>query len=305
MKTTPTKPKARPVRPKKNEIPTSLDTGGELPPAEAVDVTRLRERITSELVSRVDAEAEEARVTLTPADLGVPLALYLSEAFGVAVTLAKYWRSPNPARWPSLSAFSRRLPEATIAEILHLIDRVQSSRDAARALVVRADASVVERASFVYRELRAAARFDADLEDDDGVRAEKEHRLTLLERSHEADPRAHAMLADAIAAFALYARDYADAFAAIPGLEPATVDEAVRLADALRVRHVRHDASSKIAAQTRDAYISLLLRRVSTARKVFRYAYRAHPSIVREVTSGYERTRRRRARSAAAARAEA
>lgn len=273
------------------------------PPRAVVSIERLREGITSELVARLHAEADAIDETLSPADLRMPLAVYLSEACGVAATLAKYWCSPDPALWPSLSAFASRLPEATIAEMVYLVDRVQSSRDAARSLVVRADAAMLKRASFVYRELRAAARFDADLETDSGARTEKEQRLDVLEASHETDPGPHAMLADALGAFGAYARDYEAAFFAIPGLDPNLLGEAARLTDALRLRHVRDDRSAKLAARSRDAYVTLLQRRVSTARKVFRYAYRAHPAIVREVTSTYERNRRRRTRSAAAARA--
>lgn len=301
MKATVSKRRARASQPQKPEG-VGLVVVGEPPPT-IITTDRLREGITPKLVARLHAEADATDDTLKPADLGMPLAVYLAEACGVAATLAKYWHSPDPARWPSLSAFASRLPEATIAEVLYLVDRVHSSRDAARSLVVRADAAMLERASFVYRELRAAARFDAELEADLGARAEKEHRLDVLEASHEADPGAHAMLADALGAFGAYARDYEAAISAIPGLDPGIVGEAARLTDALRLRHVRDDTSAKLAARMRDVYITLLQRRVSTARKVFRFAYRAHPAIIREVTSAYERSRRRRTRNAAAARA--
>lgn len=273
----------------------------ELSPA-PVTVARLREGITPELVSRVRAEADALEDLLTPSDLGMPLAVYLAEAYGLAATLAKQWRSPDATRSPSLSAFASKLPETTISEIVYLVDRVQESRDAARALVVRADPGIVARASVVYRELRAAARFDADLEADPLPMAEKARRLAVLEASHEADPGSHATLADALGAFGAYARDYEVAFSAIPGLEPGIVAEAARLTDALRIRHVRDDLAAKLAARTRDAYVTLLQRRVSTARKVFRYAYRAYPAILREGTSTYERSRKRRARAAVAAR---
>lgn len=302
MKSHASKRRARSSQPVEPEAPASLMVVSE-PPRAIVTIERLREGITPELVARLRAEADATDDTLKPADLGMPLAIYLAEAYGVAATLAKYWHSPDPARCPSLSAFASRLPEATIAELVYLVDRVQLARDAARSLVVRADAAMLERASFVYRELRAAARFDAELEADPGARAEKEHRLDVLEASHEADPGPHAMLADALGAFGAYAREYEAAFSAIPGLDPDIVGEAVRLTDALRLRHVRDDVGAKLAARTRDVYVTLLQRRVSMARKVFRYAYRAHPAIVREVTSTYERNRRRRTRSAAAARA--
>lgn len=302
MKSPASKRRARSSQPENPDGSASLLVVSE-PPRAIVTIERLRQGITSDLVARLHAEADGIDDPLKPSDLGMPLAVYLAEAYGVAATLAKYWHSPDPTRWPSLSAFASRLPEATIAELVYLVDRVQLSRDAARSLVMRADAAMLERVSFVYRELRAAARFDAELEADPEARAEKEHRLAVLEASHEADPGSHATLADALGAFGAYAREFEAAFSAIPGLDPDILGEAARLTDALRIRHVRDDLAAKLAARTRDAYVTLLQRRVTTARKVFRYAYRAYPAIPREVTSTYERSRKRRARAAAAARA--
>jgi hypothetical protein len=289
-KRTPTSPKAT-----KTEVATATAPAATAPAATAptlVSAEALREAITPAITARIQTEADAATKGKAPSELAMPFANYLAEAHGLAATIAKYWRSPDPKKYPALSRFSRRLPESTSAEIVHLIDLVQGSRNKARLLVAVADPVVLERAKFVYRELRAAAEFDAD----DGVEDVKDHELAVLKRSHETEPGSLAELAAAIASFSAHASAHKASFETIPDFDMALLAEAASLVDALRLRKTNTDTSAGMAAQARDIYLALLDRRLASARKVFRYAYRAYPEVVREATSAYERDRRRAAR---------
>ncbi|MBK8213683.1 MAG: hypothetical protein IPK71_08025 [Myxococcales bacterium] len=257
-----------------------------------VTAEALRAGITPAIVAKIKAEASAAAKGKKPSDLPVPIAAYMAEALGLAATIAKYWHSSDPKKVPSLSRFAHKLPESTSAEILHLVDLLQGSRDKARALVAVADPEVLARAKHLYRELRVAAEFDAD----DGVEDAKDQELAALKKAHETEPDSIAELADALASFAAHASTYRSSFATIPDFDMAMLDEAARLVDTLRLRKTNTDATAGMAAKVRDVYLALLDQRIANARKVFRYAFRATPEIVREATSAYERERRRAAR---------
>lgn len=257
-----------------------------------VSAEALRASITPTIVAKIKAEAEASTKRVAPSELGMPIATYMAEAHGLAAAIAEYWHSPDPKEIPSLSRYSHKLPESTSAEILHLVDLVQASRDKARGMVPVADPEVLARAKRVYHELRDAADFDAD----DGVEDAKDRELAALKKTHERDPSSIAELADALASFAAHAGTYKASFATIPDFDMAMLDEAARLVDTLRLRKTSPNTGAGMAAKVRDVYLALLDQRIANARKVFRYAFRATPEIVREATSAYERERRRAAR---------
>lgn len=255
----------------------------------AVSAEALRGGITPAIVAKIQAEVDATDEGRAPSTLAMPMATYMIEAHGLAATIAKYWHSPDPKKLPSLSRFAERLPESTSAEIVHLVDLLHGSRDKARALVAVADPEVLSRATFVYRELRAAAELDAD----DGVQNMKDQELAVLKKSHDGEPGSIAELADALASFAAHARKYQASFATIPDFDKALLTEAAKLVDTLRLRKTSTDAAADMAAKVRDIYLALLDKRIRNARKVIRYAFRANPEVVREATSAFERERRR------------
>ena len=246
----------------------------------------VRRDITPAIVAKI---AEEAKfLVIGDVALGMPFATFVSEAVDCALMIHKYWTTPNPDKYRSLSAYAHRLGHTMAAEIVHLVDRAEVARDEAKAIAKAVDELQISRARFVNRELRLAAELDAD----DGVRDEKDVSVEALRRSHETTPRTIAALADSIGAYARYAKKHTASFAQAPDFDVALIAEGELLSDALRARRKATRATNE-ARETRDLYLQLLIDRIAKVRRLVRHAYRATPEVIREATSAFHRERRR------------
>ncbi len=75
--------------------------------------------------------------------------------------------------------------------------------------------------------------------------------------------------------------------------------EGKQLATALLLRGSDDEVDQAAGARlARDRFLVLIVRRVAKVRRIARYVFRAHPDIVRDVTSAYLRDRRRAYRQA-------
>ncbi len=132
-------------------------------------------------------------------------------------------------------------------------------------------------------------------------------RRAQLDRLREAfaDSSAQDLVALALEGYAELGDRHVKELAAL-GFDSALLTEARTLAAALRARRAERlttsaQSSQREALSLRSRLASLLIERMRAARSAARYVFRHHPEIARKATSGYERKRRARQRSAAEA----
>lgn len=249
---------------------------------------KLRAKITPQLVARIQAEAEAADVG--EVEIGMPFAIYFSEAIEAAVMVDKYWEPASP-KLGALSRYAARIGSEVAVELVHLVDLAESAWDEAKQADVIRSQMEVERARYVLRELRLGV----ELVVDDGVRDEKDVMFESLQKEHETEPRTISAIASALGGYARFAKKLAKELAEIPDFDVKLLAEAELLRDALRVRGTlgEQDVTARAARDLRNAYLELIRVRLARVRKVVRYAFRANPEIVREATSAYVREKRR------------
>jgi hypothetical protein len=133
---------------------------------------------------------------------------------------------------------------------------------------------------------------------DDGIEDERDAQLRSVSEAHRDAPESQDALAVELEDFAALAEQHREALAAMEAFDPAMIDEARTLAAALRERSATQaDADSqRNALQRRTRIAALLQTKRNRVRAAVRYVFRHDPSLVREVTSAYERHRRAQAR---------
>ncbi len=229
---------------------------------------------------------------------GVPHHVLVGEAVDVARFCQFYWEAQtddagNVVR-PGLVSAARdgAFHEGIAAEILELQDAVQGAQTQYR-LAVRAPADPpMGRSGFVLGELKDTLEFHFD----DGKLDEDDARLERLADAHE-----QALSQDAVAAaledYAALAELHRDDIDGLGGFDAALIDEARRLAAALRERSAtaltgEATSASQTALDLRNRLATLLFERMSAVRSAARFVFRNDPDTVRKVTSAYERQRR-------------
>jgi len=231
--------------------------------------------------------------------LAIPYDIFLNEARGVAGFVTKRWHPVGGT--PGLSRVRNLLPESTPTEIVELIDAVQTAHTEATLTVAPAAPADTERAQRVVAELARALAFTLDADAAGSDDAQRLARVRAFHDEHGVNPAAlgqdlrnHAALADS-----LRARLTADD----AGFDAALIDEAITLAATLlRLTHAPAAAAAdEGACSLRNRLLRLLSDRVALVRRCARRVFSAHPDVLREVISAYERERRARNRRARAA----
>jgi len=236
--------------------------------------------------------------------LNVPYEVFLGEARDAAGFVRKRWRPEGAV--PGLERVRNRLPAATADEVAELIDAVQHAQTEATLAVAPQAPADLARAGELVELLAGALDFTLGDGDPDGDDARRLARVRDAHASAGSSPAAlgqdlrnHAALADAVRARLVHD----DA-----GFDLACIDEALVLASRLARPSLAPEpaeADGDVAPTVgtlslRNRLLRLLVDRVALVRRCARHVFAAHPEVLQEVTSAYERERRARGRKARA-----
>jgi len=255
--------------------------------ADAVPTT-LSDAALDALRARYEGAARAVVVAVRGA---LPVEVALREALAVADFIVRRWEpaeDDDGRTVPGLVSTASLFGREVVGEI-RALHALASAEDRAAGRARRESiAALKQRGRALVRELDAAGRCLRDL---GGVTA----IVAPLKRVQEAraqDGASAEAIADALEAYAAVVGPHAGALEGKGGFRAAVVEEAVRVAEALRER-----PAAKAARRTdglRDGYMALLAQRVGRARAAARFVFRAHPEVLREATSAWERAKRRR-----------
>ena len=229
---------------------------------------------------------------------GAPITVLTGEAIDLAYFLEEHWepsiRKDRPL--PGLKDAVRNdlITEQTPLEIFELGLAVTNAHSKFRRLNPAELEAPVERGTFLLFELKHSLKFLFD----DGKNDERDAELKRLSESHS-DTDSHDGLAQSLEGFALFAHDHRDELATLPEFDPNFIDEAMRIAQALRAQSALKLSDSTREEQShllsvRNRLITLLRDRVNAARRAARYVFRNHPGVAYQAGSAYERRKRAR-----------
>ena len=149
----------------------------------------------------------------------------------------------------------------------------------------------VGRATYLASEIDAAIAFLFD----DGIEDEKDGKLAAIRAAHADTGTSANALAAELADYVKLASEHRAALDGLGGFDAALIGEAKELVAQLREHAPIESAEADEALDERNRLITLLQRRVGLVRAAARFVFRRDPAIIREVTSAYERRRRRKA----------
>ncbi len=241
----------------------------------------------------------------------VPLGILLGEAISVARYLDAHWSaSVDPTTKVSIhgldTAGEKHLPKSTSDELRELQVAVEAAQ-AAFLLTVdpkAANADNLARGRFVLDEITATLEWIFD----DGVEDERDAQLASVEGAHANDTDTPDLMALALDDFAALGEKYRKDMKDVGGFDIALIDEARKLAVALRgsaSSPIAPSTASKAALSFRNRLLQLLQARIDLVRAAARFVYRGAPENVVPALSGYQVKRRVIAKRAATRKANA
>lgn len=130
---------------------------------------------------------------------------------------------------------------------------------------------------------------------DDGVEDDKDAQLAAVRTAHAGTPDSIDALAAELSDYAGLAAKYKAELAGVADFDADFIAEAQEVAKSLRARPGARDKASvetEAARVQRNRLLAVLLRRVNLVRAAARFIYRYEPTVIRKVTSAYERRRR-------------
>ncbi len=233
----------------------------------------------------------------------VPLHVLLGEAADQVRFIEQRWEPRRDANGaavlPGLSSIGPRFPRALAEEITALAEAAHAAHFAYLVCVEPDGAGgLTARGRELLEELAAVLAYHAD----DGADDEKDQRLAALEDAHRNDPESVDALASQLEDYAALARSYSDEILGLGGFERETIRQAQETVAALRALPARPALSSETRQKLalRNRLLTLLAGRIARVRSAARFVFRAHPAVVREATSAFERQRRAASRRRAA-----
>jgi len=230
---------------------------------------------------------------------GVPFHVLAGEAVDVVRFAQRNWEpafgSNGQEIRPGLKGViaNGNFGEATLTELLELLDAVQQAQTKYRLLVSGSKpAAPIDRATFVLSELRATLEWCFD----DGQVTDEDGQLENLAAEHDGATSQDA-LASALFDYAEMAERVGQKLVGLGGFEPALIEEARALAVQLREQSagpafVEAKPVEREALELRNRLATMLSERVTRVRAAARFAFRKHPDLMREVGSAYARRRR-------------
>ena len=229
--------------------------------------------------------------------LNLPYDEALREAVRAALFLKKRWHPKK--QLPGLSGVVGLAP-STANELLSLLRAVQESR---LRLLIDEEEFVTEpllldpkeRARFVIKEIDAALSFLGP-----ALSETEAARLLKLQEHPERAALAEASLQLFLGGYGGLAKELRGKLATLASdFDEALIDEAFMLITALDEDLSAQTLATNTQQQSRQNFyrlLTLMQERVGQIRKAAAYVYRHHPTILRQVTSAYDRQRRQRAR---------
>ena len=233
----------------------------------------------------------------------MPLGVFLDEALGIARFVEARGKSVRKhgelVRRGLDLAGEPELAGPIAHDIRALVEEIHAAHSAYEASITKSRApELLREGRACLADLRATAEWLA-------TTSKKPDHREMLRNVRE--PHKFARAIDAVA---LALEDFARLVAELTGrgkpLDGATPDalaRAYRLAAALRHHASRSSARAPAhdALQARNALIAKLMERVRRVRAAARYVWRNEPEVVRQVTSAYERAKKRKPRTMATA----
>jgi hypothetical protein len=234
--------------------------------------------------------AEAARVPADAVRLHVPLHVLVKEAIEAAKLVRRYSMEVPHADGSGVSpGFASVLGEREVAqEILDLIDAV-STAGLRYGLSEQPERAPLEEGRSVRRELDVALRWLAGSSGDATLRAQVAKIRSVHARSHSMDA-----LAAALHDHAELAARHRAALARV-AFDVSLIERARELGEALRrcPSYPEVPKERRAAIDLRNRLAVLLAERLRLVRTTARFVFRSNPALLRQVTSRYERTRKR------------
>jgi hypothetical protein len=241
--------------------------------------------------SKFDFSSELAALTSDEFRPNIRLDEFLKEANGVAAFLRGHYKPAKGDDLPGLVDAGPSIKPALADEIEALVDDAyKATSEYRRTVDPAADATKIERASELVKEIHSVLEFYLD----DGVDDEHDARFANVAGAHKDDPETGAALALALEEYADLAAMYQDDIVGIGGFDASLVTEAKKLSKELRSgsEPAAPTAASARALAKRNRILQLIDQRVRRVRAAAKFVYRKHPQVARETTSAYERSRR-------------
>lgn len=278
------------------------------------NVTTTKKDVAGEKIAPLERWRPVAEALPSDAlQLSVPFHVLLGEAVDVAKFFGKYWDNVlddkkvvvRPGLETAVNPRSKapaKIGPGTGQEILSLHEATQAAQTAYLLTVDPASANPMDRAQTVLSRLTGTLEWLFD----DGVEDENDAQLASLGAEHGGDPSTPDALAGALVDYAALAAPHRAEMDGLGNFDVAMIDEAGKLAKALRNRPAVPAAlgeKARAALNLRNRLAMVLSARIALVRGAARFVYSNQPEIVREATSAYERRRRAAARRASQAKA--
>lgn len=230
--------------------------------------------------------------------LPVPFYVLAGEGLDVARFAQRYWEPSTDTQSgvvrPGLSSAvgAGQFSEGIAKEILELGNALQSAQSLYRLSVNAPDAAPVERAQYVMTEMRDVLQWYFD----DGEENQNDAQLEQISQAHDS-AASHDAIAAALFDYATLAEQHRDAIDGLGGFDAKVIDEARKIAQALRERSagpatIEPPPGQRQALELRNRIATLLYDRMQRVRSAARFVFRRQPDLVRKVTSAYARQQR-------------
>jgi hypothetical protein len=245
---------------------------------------------------RFDWSAESAALASDDYRLNIPVGSITYEAESLAKFVRAHQKADKKTGLPGLGG--AQVSVAIADEIESLAAAVTSAQKAYTLTVdPKADTTKIERARFIVDEIYAVMAYFLD----DGVENEDDTRFVNVVSAHKDEAETAPNMALALEEYVGIAQMHAKEIDGLGEFDAKLIDEGQKLAVELRKSgpSAPPSAESAAALAKRNRLLQLLDTRVRKVRNAARFVFRAHPEVVRQVTSPYERKRRIDAKRAA------
>lgn len=284
------------------------------PTAKSATLSAADLHVTVTETERKGWNAAAASLAPDEVNLTMPLAVLLGESIDVAKFARLRWepaRDKEKITAPGLSSAVRgdlKIKPFAVVPVLHagtaqemLVLHALTQEAQTRWLLSSKAASPDRHPRTEGAELLSDLRGAVESYLDDGVETHEDAQLRAVNEAHANDPETDDALATALVDYAALAESLLPGLDGYADFSSAWVSRARVLAAELRVAPATGAPTAngdRAQLEMRDRLATLLARRVRLVRAKARFVFRAHPPLVREVTSTYERRRRAASRRA-------
>ncbi|MCP4197273.1 MAG: hypothetical protein GY762_08995 [Proteobacteria bacterium] len=228
----------------------------------------------------------------------VPLNILLEEGALAAHFVSRYWKEKGNR--PGMRQAGAEVSEQIGAEILGLCRAVQETQTLyLRLSEEKVDTkNISDRARFLLREFKHVVKWTFRVEGAGLARK----RLRSVRASYRNKPKKAADLSAELRDYIQLISEHQELVKGIGSFDDGLIEEARNIAKKLHGIRAGRPRKSRACGEIlllRRQLTHLLMERVRLVRTAARFVFRNHRSIVREITSSYERKRRFRSREQA------